>query len=137
MRNHFHPETASRKIYTCTEANCGFTGSYTTVKKHKETKHSTSTYFKFKCTRCSEGFRLANDLRQHKLFCCDPLERPHPCAYCGARFKYKHGLEFHYSSDIHKLSKEEARALVYPGLPVRPWQIIKRNKSKKKSKSKP
>jgi len=130
-----HVPLSDRKTYACTEPNCGFTAlNRRTLKNHQERVHINSTYFKYKCSRCSQGFRFGLELQKHGTFCCDPLERPHACIHCGGRFKLKQNLECHYNG-VHQLEREVSRALVYPGLPVRPWIGAKRKHwSKKKSK---
>jgi len=119
--NNMHNPAHTRRVFACTEPNCTYSAlTNQSLKDHMATFHSTSTYFKFKCSRCSQGFRRGSQLRHHSGFCCDPAEKPHLCANCGKRFRLKQHLELHYSG-VHKMGPEAARALVYPGLSPHSW----------------
>ena len=124
MKTHLPKE--SRQIH-CIEPNCNYTALCdSSLKKHKLAMHTNANNLSFTCPRCLQGFALKGGLKEHSAFCCDPAERPHQCTNCGKRFKLKQHLEIHYH-DIHNMSTDEARALVYPGLPVRSWSGACRN----------
>lgn len=92
-----------------------------------------STYCPYTCGICNQGFKAGKLYREHQLYCCNPLERPHLCVHCGKRFKLKQALELH-CREVHKLSYEEARALVYPGLPIKQDREEKPKRKRKKKK---
>jgi len=87
--------------------------------KDHQVVHEEGGYYAFKCDSCTQGFKIESFLIQHHLVCeMRAVDRPFRCTFCEKRFKLKHHLESHLF-EVHRLSKEESRGMVYPGLAKR------------------
>jgi len=81
--------------------------------------------------------RLTRNPQEHILVCCDETERPVQCPEpdCFKRFKYTHPVMIHLIG-CHKKTTEEARAIMYPGLPMHDWILNLTGIGKKRKRDK-
>ena len=130
-----HQDPGHRTLH-CKEEGCDFTCvTRKTLRRHYSQLHDDTAECRFKCSKCEEGFKLHSSLKKHEMTVCDSSNRPHHCDLCHGRFKLKQALTLHYHQ-AHKLTAEEARLKVYPGLPVPEWIGMRSSKSKNVRKRK-